>query len=542
MRVEEGDGETPARRRRCGRTCGPLRAVVVLLAVTLALSGARVAFATKPKPAGAKAAKPKAEATFGFDNVVDKARRLAAAAWREPQNQVPDWLLKISYDQWRDIRFRPDSALWHDRKLPFQVQFFHPGLYYNRIVHVNLVDDGKVQPIPFSPSAFDYGKNDFASKVPQDLGFAGFRVHAPIKTKDYYDEVIVFLGASYFRALGRDEVFGLSARGLAIDTAEAWGEEFPYFRDFWLVTPAPNATELTIYALLDSPRVTGAYRFVVGPGEQTTVKVDCKLFLRREVHKLGIAGLTSMFYHGENTNRFFDDFRPEVHDSDGLLLNFASGEWLWRPVDNPKTLNVTSFQMENPRGFGLLQRDRDFDHYQDLETQAEKRVSAWIAPNGDWGKGRVELVQIPTNADTNDNVVGYWVPDEPPKPGADPVAFSYTMSWYGDDPNRPPGGRVIATRRDSGTAKDAVRFVIDFAGKKLSTIPPDRVLRGDVTVVGGDASADVLEQHVLKNPNTGGWRLNFQIHPKRREPIELRAYLDEAGEALTETWSYVILP
>jgi glucans biosynthesis protein len=512
---------------------------VLIACALVALAAPAVDAAKQPKPA--KAPKP-AEAGFDFNNVIDKARRLASAPFGDPQNQVPDWLLKLSYDQWRDIRYRPDAALWREQKLPFQVQFFHPGLYYNRIVKMNVVENGKARPLEFSPSQFDYGKNDFASKVPQDLGYAGFRIHAPIKTKDYFDEVIVFLGASYFRAVGRDEVFGLSARGLAVDTAEAWGEEFPYFRDFWLVTPAPTATDLTIYALLDSPRITGAYRFTVTPGDDTMVKVETRLFVRKEIHKLGIAGMTSMFFHGEDTNRFFDDFRPEVHDSDGLLVNFASGEWLWRPLDNPRTLHVTSFETENPRGFGLLQRDRDFDHYQDLETQPEKRVSCWVTPDGDWGKGRVELVQIPTNADINDNVVAYWVPAEPAKPGADPLSFSYTMSWYGDDPNRPPGGRVIATRRDSGTAKDAQRFVIDFAGKKLATIPADRVLRGDVTIIGGEAAGELLEQHVLKNPNTGGWRLTFQVRPKRREPLELRAFIDEAGEALTETWSYVMLP
>jgi glucans biosynthesis protein len=222
-------------------------------------------------------------------------------------------------------------------------------------------------------------------------------------------------------------------------------------------------------------------------------------------------------------------------------VNFASGEWLWRPLDNPRTLHVTSFQMENPRGFGFLQRDRNFDHYQDLETQADRRASAWVTPTGEWGKGRIELVQIPTNSDTNDNAAAYWVPDAPAKAG-EPFPFAYTLTWYGDDQTRPPGGRVLSTRRDSGTVKDAQRFVIDFVGKKLEDIPADRVLRGDVTIVGGEAAADLLEQHVVKNPATNGWRLTFQIRPKRREPLELRAFIDQGGEALTETWSYVMLP
>lgn len=474
--------------------------------------------------------------------MVRKAQRLAGQSWNEPTSTVPPWLLELSYDQWRSIRFRADQALWRDKKLPFQVQFFHPGLFYNRAVKLHEVVGGKVQPIPFSPSRFDYGQNDFASKVPQDLGYAGFRIHAPIKTKDYFDEVIVFLGATYFRAVGRNEVFGLSARGLAIDTGASWGEEFPYFREFWLVTPAAKARDLTIYALLDSPRVAGAYRFVVTPGEQTLVKVDLQLFLRKAIEKIGISALTSMFYHGENTARWFNDFRPEVHDSDGLVLHDAKGEWIWRPVDNPKSLSVSSLLMEDPAGYGLVQRDRSFDSYQDLETHAERRPSAWVEPKGAWGRGRVEVIEIPTTNDTNDNVVVFWVPEHKYAPG-EQIAYSYTLSWYGEDPTRPPGGRVIATRRDGGTHEGAQRIVIDFAGKQLAAIPADQVVRGVITVVGGDAAGELLEQQVAKNPFTGGWRLSFQVRPKNtREPLELRAFLDQGGTVLTETWSYALRP
>jgi glucans biosynthesis protein len=482
-----------------------------------------------------------AAAAFDFDTVADRAQKLATEPYREAKGQVPDWLLKISYDQWRDIRFRPEHALWRNRHLPFEVQFFHPGLYYNRTVVVNVVDAKGVHQLPFSPTEFDYGKNDFASKVPQDLGYAGFRIHAPFKTRKYYDEVIVFLGASYFRALGKQQVFGLSARGLAIDTALPSGEEFPHFTEFWLLTPAPKAKEMVLYALLDSPSVSGAYRFTVQPGEQAIVSVDVRLFFRQEVKQLGIAPLTSMFFFGENSTRSVEDFRPEVHDSDGLLLNFKTGEWLWRPLENPRTLNVSNFRMPHPQGFGLIQRDRTFDHYQDLETRADLRPSVWITPRGDWGDGRVELVEIPTKSDTNDNVVAFWVPEKSPKPG-EPAAYSYTMFWYGDDPTRPPGARAVATRRDRGTVDNAYRFVVDFVGKKLESLPADTVMRGVVTIASGADSAELLDQHVVKNEVTGGWRLTFQVRPKGKEPVELRAFLDKGGDALTETWSYALLP
>ncbi len=477
---------------------------------------------------------------FDFEDVTARAQALAKGSYQEPA-AAPQWLRELSYDQWRDIRFRPERALWRDKKVAFQVQFFHPGLYYDHPVAMNIVDATGVKPLPFSPNQFDYGSNDFASRVPQNLGFAGFRIHAPIKKKDYFDEVIVFLGATYFRGVGKDEVFGLSGRGLAVDTALPSGEEFPTFKEFWLVTPKPGDKQLTVYALLDSPSVAGAYRFVLEPGASTALQVDVRLFPRQPIKKLGIAPLTSMFYIGENSQRLVEDFRPEVHDSDGLLINFASGEWLWRPIDNPRTLRVSGLRTANPRGFGLIQRDREFDHYQDLETRPELRPSAWVAPQGDWGEGRIELVEIPTKSDTNDNVVAFWVPNTTPEPGK-MGAWSYALYWFDDIAAFSPSGRVVATRRDRGIADNAYRFVIDFAGKKLNSLPLDTVLRGVVTIASGDETAELLDQQVVKNPVTGGWRLTFQIRPLKSDPVELRAFLDQGGNSLTETWSDVIQP
>jgi glucans biosynthesis protein len=478
---------------------------------------------------------------FGLDQVAARAKALAERAFEDPTGRVPRWLLEISYDEWRQIRFRPTQALWRSRRLPFTVQFFHPGLFYDRPVAVHVVDADGVHPVAFSPSQFDYGENHFASKVPQDLGYAGLRLHYPIKTPEYHDEVIAFVGATYFRAVGRDQGFGLSARGLAVNTALPSGEEFPYFREFWLVRPTRAARAIAVYALLDSPSLTGAYRFEIRPGEQTLVDVDARLFVRRPVEKLGIAPLTSMFFFGENTTRTFEDFRPEVHDSDGLLVQTGAGEWIWRPLDNPRTLLVNGFSARDPRGFGLMQRDRDFDHYQDPETRPELRPSLWVAPRESWGAGRVELVQIPTRADANDNIVAYWVPEAPVTPER-PLTLSYRLHWYGDDPARPPGGRVVATRRDRGTYENAHRFVVDFMGERLKAIPAGTVLRAVVTVGTGGDEAELLEQQVYRNPVTGGWRLVCQVRLRRDEPVELRAFLQLGADALTETWSYTLVP
>jgi periplasmic glucans biosynthesis protein len=273
---------------------------------------------------------------------------------------------------------------------------------------------------------------------------------------------------------------------------------------------------------------------------QTQIDVDLRLFPRRQVAKLGIAPLTSMFFFGENTTRHFDDFRPEVHDSDGLLIHFDGGEWLWRPLDNPSRINVSSFSTRSPRGFGLIQRDRDFTDYQDIETRSELRPSVWVEPQGDWGSGHVELVEIPTTTELNDNIVAFWVPDAALQPGKS-TAFSYALYWYGDDRTRPPGGRVIATRRDRGTLKDVYRFVIDFAGDHLDDLAADHPPTATVSAGPGQEAGEIVDQHVVKNPATGGWRLTFQVRPKTPGPVELRAFLGDQGDVLTETWSYVLL-
>jgi glucans biosynthesis protein len=486
--------------------------------------------------AGARAPAP----PFGLDQVAERARELASRPYEDPRGQVPRWLLELSYDQWRQIRFRPELAAWTDRKLPYTVQFFHPGLFYDRSVVVNEVDASGVRPLPFSPDGFDYGGNEFASRVPQDLGFAGFRLHHPLKRRDYQDELIVFLGASYFRAVGRDLGYGLSARGLAVDTALPRGEEFPWFREFWLVRPAANARAIAFYALLDSERVTGAYYFVVTPGEQTRVRVTLRLFFREPVEKLGIAPLTSMFLCGENSVDDLLDFRPETHDSDGLLIASGTGEWIWRVLGNPDRLRVSSFALDNTRGFGLLQRDRNFDHYQDLEARPDLRPSVWVAPEGDWGAGQVELVQIPTRSDVNDNVVTYWVPRRAQPPRGEAMEFSYEMVWYGEDSRWPPAGRAVSTRLDRGSHEDAWRFVVDFEGRGLEELPSDAVVQGVVTVGTREGEGELIEQQVIPNEVTGGWRLVFQVRPSGGSQLELRAFLRRGEDVLTETWSYLL--
>lgn len=481
-------------------------------------------------------------AAFGFDDVARRAEQLARQPYRAPAFRLPAELEKLSYDGYRDIRFDPARALWRSEKLPFELQFFHLGKFQTLPVQLNEVTPQGVRHLAFDGRQFDYGKNKLTPQAWGDVGYAGFRVHYALNNPAYKDELIVFLGASYLRALGRGQHYGLSARGLAIDTAGAPREEFPRFTEFWIEKPAPNASELVIHALLESPRATGAYRFVVRPGDETAVDVQARLFVREGVATLGLAPLTSMFLHGENQSRT-GDFRPEVHDSDGLAVQTGDGEWLWRPLLNPKRAQVSSFAVRELAGFGLMQRDRRFENYEDIEAQYEKRPSAWVQPRGSWGPGRVELLQLPTPDETNDNVVAYWVPAQLPAPGQ-PLDLAYRLAWQGDHQVRPPGGWAVQSRRGHGYRApddppgDEVQFVVDFDGPALRALPAQAAVEAVASV---GAGGRLVERIAYRNPVNGTWRMTLRVERSSpAQPLELRAFLRSGSSALTETWTSLL--
>lgn len=485
---------------------------------------------------------------FGLRDVSDMARELASRPFEDTTGQVPPILKTISYDDWRDIRFAQDKSLWREDKLPFELQFFHPGLFYDRTVAINVVDKNATTRLGFDTSAFDYGRNTFATQIPPDMGYAGFRVHTAINKKNYLDEFLVFLGASYFRAVGKNQHYGLSARGLAIDTAESTGEEFPFFKEFWIVKPGKKDKSIVIYALLDSRRVTGAFRYEATPGAETLVDVRSILYLREPVTRLGIAPLTSMFIFGENSNpRLSDDFRPEVHDSDGLMARFENEEWIWRPLQNPKGLAVNAFNAPNIRGMGLMQRDTEYQNYLDLEARYEARPSAWVEPQGNWGPGRLHLVQIPSPEEIHDNIVSFWSPETTPAPGQ-AISFDYRIRFCAPKRVASPEGQVVFTRTGKGRTDSARMFVLEFEGGKLDDLPDDAALDANVWVGTG---GKLLDKQVYRNPLTGAWRLVFEIEPDstsalamvlpdKRPLVEMRATLQHGVTPLTETWSYAI--
>lgn len=479
---------------------------------------------------------------FAFDDVARRAEQLASRAYGAPAAALPKSLQSLSYDEYRDIRFKPALAQWRNAGLPFELQFFHQGLFYDQPVKISEIVEGTAREIRFSPDLFDYGRNRLDAQRFRNLGFAGFRVHSPLNSAKYKDETLVFQGASYFRALGRDQRYGISARGLAIDTGLASGEEFPRFVEYWIVRPEPTAKDLTILALLDSKRATGAYRLVLRPGAETVTVVKLRLYLRENVTKLGIAPLTSMFLFGENQRSAISDYRPEVHDSDTLLMQSGTGEWILRPLLNPKRLLVTSFAFNNPQGFGLMQHDRKFDNYQDLEARYELRPSAWIEPIGKWGAGRIELVQIPSPDETNDNIVAFWVPDALPAPRK-PLDVEYRIRWQKDNEARPPLATITQTRRGHGYSREpdtSVGFVLDFEGPTLRKLPADAKVE---SIVDADVNGEIVENHAYRNEVTGGWRVRLRVKAvDSKKAVELRAFLRDENQTQSATWSYVLPP
>ncbi len=489
-----------------------------------------------------------------LDYVAQRALERAKSPFRSPRADLPKVLRQdnLNYDKYREIRFRRDKALWTADKLPFRIEFFHPGYIYDEPVHVNEFTSSHSQPIRFVQDFFDYGKLNIANQIPTKTGYAGFRVLYPLNKPDQMDELGAFLGASYFRLLGKNLRYGESARGLALDCGEGdRPEEFPIFTDWWLGKPAStNDTSLHLFAILDSVSCAGAYEFFIRPGETTTSDIKAILYFRepskiatadknrKPLKTIGLAPLTSMFWFGKDTERKFDDYRTEVHDSDGLLVHMGNGEVFWRPLDNPPATRHQVFFAPHIKGFGLLQRERNFAAYQDMFNLYHEVPSVWVEPDGDWGEGYLHLVELSTTFEGLDNIVAFWDPKTTPAP-LQPFRFGYTLHWEGGDADlkRSPD-RVVSTRigLDAQFA-GARQFVVDFAGPKFDSIPADKPPTAVSNCSGGAHIADTL---LLRNPFLNTWRAIIKMVPPAdtNAAVDLRCTLQQGTNAIGETWVY----
>jgi periplasmic glucans biosynthesis protein len=466
---------------------------------------------------------------FSFETLLEEAKGLAAKPYAPQRSTLPAGIDKLSPEQYRSIHFDREAAIWRSEGLPFRLELLRA--YFNQKappVTVSTVEGGTARDLIATPAMFQIAPSlTQLDKV--SLPLSGFRLVTQLNSKKVWDEFLVFQGASYFRGVAKGLLYGLSARGLAINTAEPVGEEFPAFTHFWIERPAQRATAIVIDALLESESITGAYRFTVQPGVVTVMDVTCTLFPRIDLHVVGLAPLTSMFLFDETNRGRLDDYRPEVHDSDGLQINSSAGEHVFRQLANPTKLQVSTFTTRPPEGFGLVQRSRDQSDFQDFEDQYERRPSAWVEPKGDWGPGAVELVEIPSGRESNDNIVAFWRPAQGLAAGH-PAEYAYRLSWLAE-PALPKGlGEVMATR--SGASLDGKRrvFLLDIVGAGEKT--------KDLTVDVSASAGKISNVALTSNAAMHGLRASFEIDPSNADLIEMRLRLMRGDRPVSETWLY----
>ena len=500
-----------------------------------------------------------------------KARDLARKPYAATGGQ-PAFVREMSEAAWKNVRFNPDQMLWKQEGLPFAVSFYHPGFLYDRGITLHVLQAGRETPVRFSPDMFIYPDEQLAARVreaaPADasgaetetLRFAGFGLHTSLHAMPGQslaeNPLASFLGATFFRGVSKHSLSGVYARGLSLNTALPDGEEYPWFSEFWLIKPQRDDTSLTLYALMDSPSMTGAFRFVLTPGTSTIMDVESRLFAREALpwpQKVGLASMVSMFLFSETAPWPDRDYRPEVHNSDGLQYVDAEGAWFWSPLDNPSRLAVNAFSLASPRGFGLLQRDSAFEHYQDIEARFERRPSLWMEPRGDWGRGRLELIEIPSGEDIHDNIIAFWVPDDGNPLFSDrEAAIAYRLYWISPGSTPHGLGRVVSSRMVRPLKGDTVRFVLDFAGGALADLPAGTGLSSEIILPEG---ATLLNKNLIRNPVSGGWRLDADIRLPRQDNVvqsllssrdaasslRFRAVLkkgENIPDPLTETWVF----
>ena len=469
--------------------------------------------------------------SFSRDTVVDLARALAAKPYSAPPNELRDPFSDLTYEQFVGIKTKPGAAIWSGQNKGFSIELLHRGHIFTSAVDLYLVDNGATTRLNYQQDLFDYGGLKLPEKLP-DLGFSGFRVmHA---TKEGVEaELAIFQGASFYRAVAEGQNLGVTSRGLSIRTADPRGEEFPAFRVFWIEKPTLGDNALTIHALLDAPSVAGAYRFTIRPGEATIIDTELTLFARTYVDHYGLAGFAAVSLFSPLDRRRQDDLRPMVASANGLQMLTGATEWLWRPLSNRENLQYSSFVDTNPKGYGALLRDRNIFNYEDDDQHWERRPSLWIEPLGDWGPGALQLVEIPSESENNENIVAYWRPTTPLVVGL-PATYAYRQFWCWDPPTRPPLATTVEARAGRAPTGKRRRFLVVFSGDILSDPNRTTQLTAALTTSPGAAS----NIRTFLNPALKTCRVTFDIDPSSENFCEMRLVLKSGDTPISETWLY----
>ena len=469
--------------------------------------------------------------SFDPNTVVEVARQLARRAYMAPSTDLPDTLRNLTFEQYQAIHIHRKDRVWDAEGRGFVIEPLHRGFVYQNPVTIYIVEDGTIRRLAYDVSRFEFGG---VPPPPQaDLDFSGFRVLFRDRGAEDTREVASFQGASFFRGLAKGQVPGLMARGLALRPADARGEEFPLFRAFWIERPNALSDEIVAHALLDSESACGAYRFTIRPREETIIDVECTIFARNLLDHVGYGGIAGMFLLGAQSHRIDDDVRPEVHDANGLQLHTGQDEWIWRPVTNPETLQISVFSDQNPKGFGLLQRLRDPLAYQDQEKGFERRPSLWIEPIGDWAEGAVQLLEIPSTNETNPNILAYWRPKAQIAAGSQ-TSFALRQFWTWSAPDRPDDATVQATRTGHGSAPNRRRFIVEFSSSRFT----DHAAIAGISAAASTSKGKISDIRLTPHVERKTLRVTFELDFGGETLCELHLVLMESGKTASETWLY----
>jgi glucans biosynthesis protein len=508
------------------------RDAMIAPAAGLALLAAGTAVAQTPpaQQAAPAPAPPPAPPSFDPNSILGLARTIAKTPYKAAQTDLPDFLSSLSYEQYVAIRAKPSALIWADDSSGFAIEPLHRGFIFSAAVQIFLVESGAARPLAYRVSDFDFGSLQPPTLVP-DIGFSGFRILK--RRDDAYAEIAIFQGASFFRARANGQSLGVTARGLSVRTADARGEEFPIFKAFWIEKPSVADNSIVVHALCDSESTVGVYRMTVRPGEAVIIDTELTLVPRTAVDSIGIATMSAKAISSPLDKRRPDDIRPTIAEVNGLQMLTGKGEWLWRPVTNRQTLQISSFVDDNPKGFGFLMRDRDPDSYLDDDNHWETRPTLWIEPLTDFGPGEVTLVEIPADTETNNNCVAFWKP----KGGIEAsheVSWAYRQFWGWIAPSRPPLAVTIASRGGRTPGSKRRRFMVTFDGEILA----DDKRSPDIKPVLSVSPGTIQSLRWFMQRDKGRCRVVFDIDPGSEISAEIRLVLESGGRPVSETWLY----
>ena len=474
---------------------------------------------------------PAAEHPFSPGMVVEAARNLARQPYKAVASDLAAPLADLTYEQYVGIRLKPEAMIWGKDNLGFAIEPLSRGFIFSAPVLINVVENNVVRALQLTAGAFDFGK--IASPQPSTpVGLSGIRI---LQTNGGAAtiEVAIIQGASFMRALAKGQNLGIVSRALSIRTADPKGEEFPFIREMWIERPSLATNALVVHALIDSESMTGGYRFTLRPGDVTIIDTECTLFARSAAENFGLGGMTAMFAFNALDRHNVDDVRDAVCEVSGLQMLNGKGEWIWRPVANRNTLEVSAFLDIKPGGFGLLQRERRFSQFQDDVQHWELRPSLWIEPISEWGEGSVQLVEIPTDSEVNDNIICFWRPKASLPAGGD-ASFAYRQFWCWSPPTRPTLAIVSDTRSGRGSSGRRRRFVVEFTADQFA----DGKAVGDIKPACSTSAGTIQNLQTFSSEARKSYRVAFELDPGNDSLAEMRLVLESSGKPISETWLY----